>query len=202
MLVMPPHNSDLGLHLKPAWSLSRIPPMGLLSIASYLNENKHRVDIVDCRELIASNKTSDYISLLQARVKHFHPDIIGINMLTANFNHVKAIADKVKSTYPHITIIAGGVHPSVEPELTFKQISSIDAICIGAGEEVCLDIANDKKLEDIDGLMVRGGSFIKREPELNIDKYPFPNYNLVNKDYYTHFSTLTLTGWGCKEFQP
>lgn len=195
---MPPHNSDLGSYLRPAWSLSRIPPMELLSIASYLNKNEHKINIVDCRELITNNKTDDYISLLQARIEHSHPDVIGINMLTANFNHVKAIADKMKSTYPHITIIAGGVHPSVEPELTFKQVPSIDAICIGAGEEVCLDIANDKKLEDINGLMTRDGNYTKRKPELNIDKYPFPDYTLVNKDYYTYFSANTVTGWGFK----
>src|SRR4030042_2008024 len=132
---------------------------------------------MDCRELIIKHKTNEYIQFITKTVEGFKPDVIGINILTALFPEAERIACELKGKFPDCLIIAGGVHPSVEPELTFQQNQYIDAICIGAGEEVCLDIMEGKDIGSISGLMHRYhiNEYEKRTVNMDIDKYPFPN---------------------------
>ncbi|TRZ96028.1 radical SAM protein [bacterium] len=200
IFILPPYGLDFGLFKVPSWDIQRIPPIGLMAIGSYLYANGHNVKIIDCRHLIAEYKTNDYIPLILQIVDEFKPDMVGINILTALFNEAEKIASRLKKEFPGLTIIAGGPHPSVEPTLTFQQNQHIDAICIGPGEEVCLDIMEGKEINDIDGLLLRGGGdkFKPRPVEMNIDKYPFPDYRLGNVDFYTAFTVNTTTGWGYK----
>jgi radical SAM superfamily enzyme YgiQ (UPF0313 family) len=196
LLILPPHEADFNTFTKPPWGICRIPPIGLLAVGSYVHSKGYEVKIIDCRELIVRHKTNDYIQYIIKAVMESKPNIIGINILTALFPEALRIAQELKKNFPNCLIIAGGVHPSVEPELTFQQNQYIDAICIGAGEEVCLDIMEGKN--NIPGLMYRDhtSNYVSRPVEMNIDKYPFPNYNLANADYYTEFTLYTIAGWG------
>lgn len=200
IFILPPHGTDIDAIKRPPWGIVRIPPIGLLSIGSYLQAKGHDIKIIDGRELVTRYKTKEYIPLILKIVDEFKPDIIGINILTALFDEAKAISRELKRKFPNSIVIAGGPHPSVEPVLTFQQNQYLDAMCIGHGEEVCLDILDGKKLNRIPGLMHRGciDRFEKRSPELDIDKYPFPNYALANPDFYTAFTVNTITGWGYK----
>jgi radical SAM superfamily enzyme YgiQ (UPF0313 family) len=89
----------------------------------------------------------------------------------------------------------------VEPLLTFRQNPFLDAVCIGAGEEVCLDIMDGKTMKAIKGLMRRDcpGAFEKRTVDDDIDKYPFPDFSTFNVDFYLDLS-LAPPGWVCKHF--
>jgi radical SAM superfamily enzyme YgiQ (UPF0313 family) len=196
ILILPPDSSDFDTFKLPSWEIIRIPPVGLIAIGSYVHEKGYEVKIIDCRELIVANKTNDYIPIVLKTIDEFRPDVIGINMLTATFDEATNISRELKNKYPNLLIIAGGPHPSVEPELTFQQNQYIDAICIGAGEEVCLDILDGKKTSAIPGLMRRDHTdrYEQRKVEMDLDKYPFPNYSLANADYTT-LTVNTLTGW-------
>lgn len=200
VFIMPPSNYDFNKSRTPSWSVGRVPPIGLIAIASYLHAKGHDVKIIDCREIIVTHKTNDYYKLVLNIIDEFKPDMIGINMLTALFDEAKKISCEIKKKFPNSLIVAGGPHPSVEPELTLKQIPEIDAICIGPGEEVSLDILDGKEINRIPGLMHRNyvNKYEKRPLEMSLDKYPFPNYDLVNYRYYTEFSVNTIPGWGCK----
>lgn len=198
LLIMPPNDSDMFSSLKPDWSICRIPPIGLLSIASYLTGKGRRTTIIDCRQLITEYPDKPYIYVLIEMIRHLRPDVVGINMLTANYNHVDWIASAIKGFMPKVRIIAGGVHPSVEPELTLEDVIGLDAVCIGAGEEVMLEVAEGNKLQHISGLKLRDEEYIyiPRNQEVDIDRYPYPDYSLLNQEWYTQLSTYTITGWG------
>lgn len=198
ILILPPHQSDISRFKRPAWTISRIPPVGLLAIGSYLHAKGHNVKIIDCRELILNRKTKDYIPRIAQIVDEFKPDMVGINILTALFDEAKKITSELRKRFPNLLIIAGGPHPSVEPILTFKQNEYIDAICVGPGEEVCLDVLEGNNVRCIQGLMHRDcvDNFEKRTVELDIDKYPFPDYNLANSSFYTGFTINTVFSWG------
>ncbi len=198
LFILPPHKTDFNTFTKPPWGILRIPPVGLLAVGSYVYSKGYDVKIIDCRELIIKHRTNDYMPYIVETVKEFEPGIIGLNILTALFPEAKNIARELKESFPNCLIIAGGVHPSTEPELTFQQNQYIDAICIGPGEEVCLDIMEGKGINNIPGLMCREhtSEYVSRPVEMNIDKYPFPNFDLVNVDFYTEFTLHTVSGWG------
>lgn len=175
--------------------ITRIPPLGLFYIASYLNSKGHQVKIVDSRDLILKYSVNNYELAIISSIREFKPDIIGVNTLTANFNEAVYVTKVIKSCAPDIPLIMGGVHPSVEPVLTLKQIPEIDAVCVGEGEEVILELAEGR--QDIKGLMRRDciEKYEKRQPELNIDKYPFPDFRLGNAEFYTRYTENTLNKW-------
>ena len=200
IFILPPHRMDLDEVKRPPWGIVRVPPIGLLSIGSYLHAKGHEIKIIDSRELIVKYKTKEYIPIILKTVDEFNPDMIGINILTALFDEAKTISRELKKKFPNSIIVAGGVHPSVEPVSTFQQNPYLDAICIGPGEEVCLDILDGRKMSGVPGLINRGciDKFEARSPEVDIDKYSFPNYALASPDFYTAFTVNTITGWGYK----
>ncbi len=128
LLILPPYKSDYNTFTKPSWGICRIPPFGLLAVGSYVHSKGYEVKIVDCRELIVKHKTNDYTQYIIKAVMEFEPDIIGINILTALFPEALMIARELKENFPNCPIIAGGIHPSVEPELTLQQNQYIDLI--------------------------------------------------------------------------
>ena len=193
LLVLPPHKADLNSFLKPYWSVIKIPPIGLFLLKAYLESKGHEAKIADCRRFITEGKNNDYVSMVLKKIKEFKPDVIGINAITAIFNNAKTICNGIKEKYPQTPVILGGVHPSVEPQLSLEECKSADAVCIGAGEEVCLDILNQSSIAGIKGLMVQGREskeYTPRKPEMNLDKYPFLSY----PEYYSQVS-VHLTGW-------
>jgi len=201
LLILPPHEiTDFNMFTRPSWGIGRALPLGLLTVGSYIHSKGHDVKIIDSRELIVKHKTNEYIQLIVEVVEEFRPDVIGISVLTALFPEALKIACELKKNFPDCTIIAGGPHVSTEPDLTFQQNRYIDAICIGAGEEVCLDIVEGKNIDNIPGLMHRNSvdKYVSRPVEMDIDKYPFLNLDLVNVDYYTEFTLHTFVGWGYK----
>ncbi len=197
LFILPADKADYDSWNRPAWRSYRMPPVSLITIMSYLYAKGHKTDLIDCRELIFHFRTNDYIHIIFNMIENIKPYVIGINILTGLFDESKKIIECVKEKFPHIPLIAGGPHPSVEALLTFEQIEHLDAICVGPGEEVCLDIMEGKKFDEIPGLMVRGAfeKYKKRDVEMNIDKYPFPNYHLVNHPFYSTYSTGSTFGW-------
>ena len=197
LFILPPDTSDFELIGCKSWDISRIPPIGALTIMSYLHEKKHAVELVDCRELIVEYGTRDYIPIVLDRIRTFRPDVVGFNILTAVVPEAMRISDAVREEFPDVYQLAGGTHPAVEPELTLQQMEGLDAICVGPGEEVCLDVVEGNRPQGIQGLFVRGAEehFSPRPVEMNIDKYPFPNYSLVNAEHYTVRNWKTTFYW-------
>ncbi len=200
MFIFPAYGNDYELGRLPSWQGCRTPPLGLLSIISYLHAEGHATRLLDVRELIVRHRTVDILPLISREVESYRPDVIGIPLLTAHFEEVRKLTEHLKRRHPDIHLMAGGVHPSVEPELTLTQIDSIDSVCVGAGEEVSLDVAQGNTLREIPGLMLKGSEqfFIDREIEKDIDKYPFPYQGIDNLDFYAGISAYALPNWLCK----
>ncbi|MFB0552156.1 MAG: FkbM family methyltransferase [Phycisphaerae bacterium] len=198
LFILPPDQTDFGIINRPHWNHCHVPSIGLVLLCSYLQAKGHDIKIIDCRELLAKYRTKEYIQFVLRLVEEFRPDVIGINMLSALFDEAKNISCALKHRFPDIQIITGGPHPSVEPVLTLQQIPYIDAICVGPGEEVCLELLEGNNPIRIKGLMRRGYTdvFEPRPVVRDIDKYPFPNYSLVHDNHYTDFTINTVIGWG------
>ena len=200
LFIAPAYGADYELRHLPSWQGNRMAPLGMLSIISYLNAKGHKTHLIDCRELVIRHRTDKILPWVLREVKAFKPDVIGLQIITAHFYEIKALADRLKQRHPHIQLVAGGPHPSVEPELTLAQIHSLDAVCVGPGEEVCLEIAEGNSLGGIAGLMFRGSEhdFTKQHVVKNIDKYPFPYQAISNIEFYAGYNAYAVSNWLCK----
>lgn len=106
-------------------------PLGLMSIATYLQANGHTVKIID-----RSIKTTN----VKKELELFQPDFVGVSVYS-----LKSFTDAEKVTLAAknfgATTVWGGVFSSLAAELVFDNID-VDYISIGEGEATWLELVN------------------------------------------------------------
>lgn len=165
-------------------------PLGLLSIASYLESKGHIVKIYDR----AVDKTK-----LQKIINDFKPQISGISVLSYKLiKDMLNVAEELKKY--EIPVIVGGPLVSVLSELTLKY-DCIDAVSIGEGEETWLELVEAYEKENIDLKGIRGLAikdkdgnciFTGERDFVDLAKLPSLNWDLLNVSKYFQSS------YGCK----
>ena len=174
-------------------SIAYSPPLGLAYIAATLEGEGHEVRIVDrvaikYRDGEADLKELDEIT--KREILKFEPELIGIGATTIQVYDLSHVARMIRQVpeggnYP---VIAGGFHPTAEPDLTLTDYPEIDIVCRGEGEFTILDLASGKKLEDVPGLTFRKKGELcstqDRVPPHNLDILPVPARHLLDMDFY------------------
>jgi len=161
-----------------------VPPLGLLYIASSLEDDGHSVKIIDYFCEKDAEKTM-YEFLKSA-------DVVGLSIYTNSQFKAADIARLIKNKYPDIPIIIGGPHCIFFPDRALDDIPEADFCIEGEGEQTikCLisAIEKNKSFSDITGLYYREKQKIKKgkPPEVisNIDNISFPSRHLVEKYIY------------------
>lgn len=163
--------------------------LGLRYIAAYLELQGHKVEFIDSlaegmnktREVFNRNQRLLYVGLSYEDIAERIPydsELIGISSPFTNVSRiVKELSLLIRKKYPHIPIVAGGIHPSTFTEDMFKA-SSIDYVVRGEGEIPMLEMASGKEYSKIKGLVYRNGSKLVdngiAEQIINLDQIPFP----------------------------
>ena len=158
-----------------------LPPLGILSIASYLEEHNFEVHIID---LHAEEITPEQFKDILQRLK---PKFVGITVLSAHFVPANYVAHLCKEIVPDCKVIAGGVHAEAAPEQMLRN-PSIDAVARGDGEDTMLEFVSGKSYANILGLSYRNEMTVKHNPPRtltkDLDDYPLPAYHLIDFDNY------------------
>jgi len=182
--------SDLLLINSFSWTEEKRPcylPYGILYLAGYIRDKGLSVDIYD--------RNCDYSHDIQKCISYFEkkkPKIVGLSVLSGPvINDALKISRKIKLIEPETVIIWGGLHPTLFSEYVARE-PSVDFIVHGEGEEalheLCDAILNDKSYENIANI-----GFLKndrlvlnpmRKELLDLDKVPFPAWDLVDMTYY------------------
>lgn len=156
-------------------------PLGILSIATYLNDRNHVVKIID--------NTVNYFDYKKI-IGEFKPDVVGISVIS-----YKSITDAVKASQvahaQNIPVVWGGPLASVIPEVVLGH-GCVDYVIIGEGEitwEMFLKALEYKTaLKNIDGLAytVQGKVFINKDRAFaDLATFPILDWSLVNpSDYF------------------
>ncbi len=148
---------------------------------------------------------------LDAQLKRFAPDLIGLSVFTSHFHSACSYAQHFKSLLPKTKIIVGGVHTTIFPIESLQYNPAVDFACVGEAEMVLPEfIRKWKKNETFDGLrglVWRHGDVIRYTgpPDLchDLDATPFPARHLVpNHKYFNFISerrnyTVCNTSRGC-----
>ncbi len=180
------------------------PPLGLLSVAAYLEKKRFSVEVLDYSlEQIDEDRLLHVISNIK---------IVGITATTNNIGSALEIAEKIKNINRNIFIVFGGAHSSVLPkELLGKDF--VDFVVIGEGEYVffmlCRALTEGGKFEDIEGIAYKKNQEViinQRSRYIEeLDDLPFPARHLVpfNRykatpiNYKNWPSTPVITSRGC-----
>ncbi len=147
-------------------------PIGLEYIAGMLTKDGYEVVLLRQGAASAEEITS--------QVLKYRPAILCISIMTHAANSAATVASLVKIANPDIVVVAGGYHPSGDPEYT--RTHGIDYIVVGEGEETfrnlldSLDSGRDPAT--VPGLRFsRNGAIVDTGPAnriASLDAIPFP----------------------------
>jgi anaerobic magnesium-protoporphyrin IX monomethyl ester cyclase len=159
---------------------NRMAPLGLLSVAAFLEQSGHTVFVHDCLGPGPSCGLDAHIT----RILKHHPDLVGFSATTSGFPDGYAMAERIKNLRPQVMVVFGGVHVSALGGRILEDYPRIDAICMGEGETTLLELADGRSPGTINGLVWRdnGRSIINpvREHLPDLDALPFPAYEKLS----------------------
>lgn len=206
------------LLIKPPWYVfqgenAQGIPLGLCYIASVLRENGHECLIVDGDLGVSPNLTSrakmreregilvdqnhirnmidsDHKAWenIEAFIKKFAPNLIGVTATTGMFGAALKAADIAKKLNPEVPVVAGGPHPSCQPDFTLKE-GNIDIVVRGEGELTMVNLVNhlseSNPLSEVRGISYEAEDRVFHNPPQplveDLDSLPLPARDLILK---------------------
>ena len=195
LLVHPWNFHEEGINYTPKQlqQIWRNAPLGLVLLATELQNAGHDVKICDLeRNLIVNGGDIDQ-ALMQLKnlIENETPDFIGITILSIRYIEAQRIINLCNEIRQNATksfkIVAGNIHSSSEPELTFNENPALDAIFIGEADDPFKKFIEGVSLEKIQGVAYRQGDRIIQNSEWlvsDLDVLPFPNWNFIDTQFY------------------
>lgn len=163
------------------------PPFGLLYIGSALKSKGHEVRLV---EIPFDSTKEEYIALVESQVKDFEPRLVGVTCMSMQAVIARDVVRKIKEAFGDITVMVGGVHPTVDSHDALSW--GADIAVRGEGERTVPEIIElcDGRLsaESIKGISYKRGNGFFDNPERefirNLDEIPPLSYDLLNKSRF------------------
>jgi len=208
VLVNPPDNEALvisfGTKLSPVKQFA-LPPLGLLSLLSYLRSKNIDSELVD-----APAYELDLGETIK-KVLDLEPTIVGISSNTGTYPTARKVSRGIKEENKDIIIVFGGPHPTALPEFTLTD-SNADYVIRGEGEYsleyLIKRLYSGEKVTDTPGLTYSSNGEFKSNPSRpieDLDSLPLIDWNLIDLKKYrpspASFKKLpalsTITSRGC-----
>ncbi|MCP8315925.1 MAG: cobalamin-dependent protein, partial [archaeon] len=179
-----------------------IPPLGLLYIATVLNEAGFRVKIFDLNILSSNTPLNDFLKQVEA----LNPLMIGISSSTPTIHRALDIAKRLRKRMGRkVMIVVGGVHATFRSEEVLHK-SYVDLVVRGEGENALLELARtiasgEKSLSQINGISYkRDGQIKHNDPKFlvikDLDSLPYPDRGLIDIDAYQN-PGIMISSRGC-----
>ncbi|KKU86001.1 MAG: Radical SAM domain protein, partial [Candidatus Gottesmanbacteria bacterium GW2011_GWA2_47_9] len=187
---------------KSDYGLPRTPPLGISYLGTVLEQNGHKVKLIDLRLPDFGNEY--FVSTLRS----FKPDIVGVSATSYGYLSGKEIFELTKAYSKRTLTILGGPHAAVGGLVAIKD-KNLDMLAVGEGEELIIELLdalrNKKSFKSIKGLTYkdRRGRVHINEPRrtgLDVNTLPFPKLDFFPLEKYKAAGVLTLpimTSRGC-----
>jgi anaerobic magnesium-protoporphyrin IX monomethyl ester cyclase len=140
----------------------RNPPLGIMYVAAYIEQNNYDVKLTDLRDIEENNWINHIVE----------GDIYGITATTPEYPYAIKIAEQIKKRNSASFIVLGGVHATAVP---YEINELFDCVVIGEGEYAMIDVIKD--FENKVKKKYYSSGFIK-----DLDTLPFPARHLVQYD--------------------
>ncbi|HZL45408.1 MAG TPA: radical SAM protein [Opitutaceae bacterium] len=155
---------------------NRMAPIGILSLAAWLEQHGHPTVVHDCLGPCAPAG----IDANAAIILGTNPELVGFSATTSGFMDAVDLIVLLKARRPQLRIVVGNVHASSLGAALLEHFPEIDCLCVGEGEGPLLDLAEGRRPADIPNLVFRDGDRVvsnPRRPRLpDLDRLPFPAY--------------------------
>ncbi len=165
---------------------------GLGYLAASLLKAGHTVKVLDFNNY--QNNIDERLSIIK------DADIIGLSIKSFTLQSALNLAVKVKAINKNALLVCGGPHITIDSLNFMSENTIFDVGVIGEGEITVVEIANQKPLKDIPGIIYReNGKLINTSGKgwiQDLDKLSFPDY--TSFDTVNQMSVYPLiTSRGC-----
>lgn len=132
---------------------------------------------------------SKEVNEISNKLVQAYPRIIGISVNGINCLFVKAVVDKVKKSYPEVTLIAGG-YDCIYPEVAKGLYPEFDYLVIGEAELTLPPLISALKRWErpynLPGVISKHDTqpFVQGARPQNLDTIEFPKYDWATLDLY------------------
>jgi len=187
---------------------NRMPPIGIMQLASWLDKHGHQTALHDCLGPYAPKSIAENAEIVLAT----DPEMVGFSATTSGFMDAIEMATYIRERRPEIKIVFGNVHVSSLGAPVLEEFPEIDYLVIGEGEGALLNLADGKPLKEIGNLIYRNeqGRIVvnpRRDRILDLDELPFPAYeklagfphayHLPLFAYEKRYGATMITSRGC-----
>ena len=186
---------------------NRMAPIGILSLAAWLEQHGHPTAVHDCLGPCAPAGLEANAEIILAT----KPELVGFSATTSGFMDAVDLAALLKKKRPDLRVVFGNVHASSLGAVLLEHFPEIDYLCAGEGEGPILDLAEDRRPAGIPNLIFRDGGRVvsnPRRPRIpDLDQLPFPayeklagfpqGYHLPLFSYRKRWGATMITSRGC-----
>ncbi|MBU7023635.1 MAG: cobalamin B12-binding domain-containing protein [Theionarchaea archaeon] len=193
VLVNPPTSNQEYLNPGEEKGFYKYVPLGMLYIASIMEQNGYHVECID----VAVDRTRED-TLVRTEA-----DVVGFSVTTLSYHDAVRLARKIKDHDPGKIILFGGPHPTFMAEDVLST-QVVDIVVRREGDMTiqellhCLSCNGD--LSHVKGISYMKNGKLVSTPDRpfieDLDALPFPARHLLNSEEYAHFGSI-LTGRGC-----
>lgn len=174
---------------------------GISYISSVLKADGHQCSLA----VLGSNLPDKSLRVLEKAIEEFDPQLICFTSVCSQYLFMDRAAALTKARWPHRYLVAGGVHPTLQPEPPIA--GAFDAVCIGEGEyptlELCRQLEAGELPHGIANLWIKRGDVIEKNPPRpfigDLDQLPLPDYEMWRPwiDAPAHDAMTVFAGRGC-----
>jgi anaerobic magnesium-protoporphyrin IX monomethyl ester cyclase len=141
-------------------------------------------------------------------LQQFEPDFVVISTTTPTLLNDLAICEHIRESVPDATVVIKGAHVTVEAEIILETCPCLDIAIKQEYEQVIEELAQNKKWQDIDGIVFRQKDKVIVNPDRkyleNLDELPFPARSLLKNELYVRpdtgeTQTSIMTSRGCPQ---
>ncbi|MCU0858575.1 MAG: B12-binding domain-containing radical SAM protein [Pontiellaceae bacterium] len=168
-----------------------MPPIGLISLAAWLDQKGFKTTVVDCFAKPGSQRR------IQEILENRRPEFLGLSCTTSSFHDGVRMAGWAKSILPSVKTVMGGPHISALKTEALRGYPALDFGIAGEGEETFAELAAGgwSRPERVEGLIWRDAEGNPqfsgpRKKLLELDSLPFPAYEKL--DGYPRAYTLPI----------
>ncbi len=162
-----------------------IPPIGMLSIADYLDRNGYKVIVDNIGERMVTSAGFD----AEEHIRNLSARVYGIDLhWCVHSQGAIEIARLCKKLHPEALVVLGGLTSTVFSDEIIQKYEFVDIVIRGEAEKPFLILMQaldqGKKLEDVPNLTFRDDrrepvSVPLMEPSGNLDEYEFTRLDLL-----------------------
>ena len=185
-------------------------PLGVLSLASVLEERGLRPEVVDLNRLYYDfrrkndENESDFSRFAASYFHRRNFDFVGFSSVCSSYPITLRIACEVKRQQPDAVVAFGGPQASAVDVATLEAYDAIDLVVRGEAEQTLPELLEalrqGRQPGDIPGITFRSDGKIVRNPDAggitDLDTLPFPAFHLMPDIGMCRFMPLEL-GRGC-----